>query len=876
MKKRGLLLLLVIAFSAIGLNAQTLITGTVKDVNGITIPSATVVVKGTTSGAITDMNGLFELSVPELPVTIQISFVGYTTEEVVVKTTQPQNIVLTEGVGLKEVLITGTMSIRSEEQAAMSMTSMKSEQIQSKAASGQADILRSVPGITAEGGGGEVAANIFVRGLPSGGQYVFNPLEYDGMPVISTFGLNSSAHDVYIRNDFGLKTLDFPRGGAAILYGAGSVAGLINYISKTGTEVPENVVQIEMADKGRIKADFFTGGKLGGKDSKTYYALSGFYRYDEGPIYTGLPTQGFQLRGNIRQNFDKGSLTVYGQLIDDRVQFYLPLPLDGESREFATGNDGNPVNTIQTSHASNISYQTPDGVYRTPIEDGVYTKGGYFMANYKHEFDNDIKLNSKLRYARYQHQFNLFLTGTGNPQTINDFVADVDPGAENIMVTNTGTNNVVSNTDKVLVNTLLDRNRPMTDLAGELNLTKVLETGDIQHNITLGSFVSRTEAHDQNIQSRYVSEFNAAPELVDISYTSGGNEYILSQNGIFNPGAAYSNNFITANKGAIYLTDEMKINNRLRIDVGVRVETIQAYVSREGSEEYTMNEDPSLSSDLQTVNWGNNAYLTGMGQDTDWAGVIAANYEVNDNLNLYGNITKGYFFPQPRGIKISGDGTVGSYETEQIYQGELGVKYGTKKLKTTIAGYYVDLNDRRDVNFIDNPENPGTIIEVVSTKSTRTFGVEATWDYEFIQYLHFNGSLTYQNHAYDEHDNADFIGNKLARQPDFMSSLALEYNNGIVDGAFSMNYMGDKFTDDNNNVTLDAFSLFRADIGYTTEISKKKGEKIRFGLSAYNLTDVRGITEGNPRDVAQSNVGTYFVGRPVLPRRIFFRMTFHF
>ncbi len=866
-----LLLSVFFAFSAMG---QNTVSGIVQDAEGASIPTVSVVVKGTTNGTVTDMDGNFSFDVEKFPVTLVVSFVGYETLEVVFSSSVPQTIVLQSGVGLEEVTITGSMTVRTENEAAMSMTSLDSKEIQLKAANGQADILRSVPGITAEGGGGEVAANIFVRGLPSGGQYVFNPLQYDGMPTISTFGLNSSAHDVYVRNDFGIRELDFPRGGAAILYGAGSVAGLINYISKTGTETPENIVQFETADQGRLKADFFSSGKVGGEGSRTYYALSGFYRYDEGPIKTGLPTQGFQLRGNIKQLFDNGSLVLSGQYIDDRVQFYLPLPLDGDSRDFAIGNDGEEVNTIQTVHASNLSYQTPNGVYHTPIKDGASTKGGYFMADYKYQFSSGLRMNSKLRYARYQHQFNLFLTGTGNPQSLTDFVTDIDPEASGIVGTTTGTTNTISNDDKVLVNTLLDRNRPMTDLAGELNLTQEFITGDIEHNVTLGGFFSRTEAWDQNVQTRYVSEFNAIPELVDISYTSGGQQMTLSQNGLYNPGAAYSNNFISANKMAGYLTDEMQVG-RWRIDVGVRVEKISADVTREGATSYTISDEEGLSADLQSVSWGNNAYLTGNGQDTDWAGVLAANYELSKTVNLYGNITKGYFFPQPRGLKISGDGTVGSYETEQIYQGEIGAKYGSKKLKATFAAYYADLNDRRDVNLIDNPDNPGTIIEVVSTKSTRTIGVEATWDFEFVKYFHFNGSLTYQNHEYDEHDNEEFIGNKLARQPDILASAGVYYFGQKFDGGASINYSGAKFTDDNNNVELDPYSLVRLDAGYTFSLGDK-GETLRIGGAVFNLFDSKGITEGNPRDLSQSNSGVYFVGRPVLPRRMFLRATFTF
>ncbi|NOU60372.1 TonB-dependent receptor [Marinifilum sp. JC070] len=868
-----LMLLTCFAFTSI---AQNTVTGLVQDVNGVSIPGVSVIVKNTTTGTITDMDGKFELEVETLPVTLVTSFVGYKTKETVVTSSDAVTITMTEGVGLDEIMVTSTRTIRSQKQSAMSMTSMKAKEIQNKAASSQADILRSVPGITAEGGGGEVATNVFVRGLPSGGQYVFNPLEYDGMPVISTFGLNSSAHDVYIRNDLGIKSLDFPRGGAAILYGAGSVAGVINYISKTGTDEPENIIQLEFAEDGRYKADFFSGGKLGGEDSRTYYALSGFYRYDEGPLDTGLPTQGFQLRGNIKQEFDNGELIVSGQWIDDRVQFFLPLPLDGDSRDYAKGNDGKDVKTIQTMHAQHLSYATPDGIYRTPIKDGVATKGGYFMANYKHNFDNGLKMDAKMRYARYAHEFNLFLTGSGNPSTLNNFVTDIDPNASNISANRTGmSNSTIGGNDLVLVNTLLDRNRPMTDMATEMNVTKKFEGVTVEHNITAGVFLSRTEAHDQNVQTRYVSEFTSKPYLLDISYTSGGDPMTLSKNGLFNPGAAYSNNFITANKQAFYLTNEMKMD-RWRIDVGFRYETIEADVSREGNTTYTMDSDASLSSDLQTVKWGNNAYLHGKGKDSDWAGVIAANYELNDKVNLYGNVTKGYFFPQPRGIKIASDGTVGSYKTEEIYQGELGVKYGSGKFRGTFATYFVDLNDRRNVDLRDDPNNPGTTIETVTTLSTKAVGVEATWGYELAENLDWSGSVTYQNHEYNEsEDNPEYVGNELERQPSWLAYSALNYDNGAFDAGFSWNYTGKKFSSISNAVELDAINIFRLDAGYTMDLGED-GETLRFGVSVFNLFDDNGVTEGNPRDVTQSGAGEFFVGRPILPRRAFFRMTFSF
>ena len=76
----------------------------------------------------------------------------------------------------------------------------------------------------------------------------------------------------------------------------------------------------------------------------------------------------------MKKKFDNGSFTLYTQFIDDKAQFLLGLPLDGDSRERITGNDGETVYQLNSSHVRNISFLTPAGEYRSPIGDGVHTK----------------------------------------------------------------------------------------------------------------------------------------------------------------------------------------------------------------------------------------------------------------------------------------------------------------------------------------------------------------------------------------------------------------------------------------------------------------------------------------------------------------------
>src|ERR1700761_4071973 len=265
---------------------------------------------------------------------------------------------------LEEVIVTGTSKARTELATPLVATSISADKLQELAANSTADILASVPALKAEGGGGEVASNIFVAGLPSGGQYQFTPLEYNGMPVIGSMGLNSSAPDVYYRTDLGIDRLEFVRGGVSNLFGVGGIGGTINFIDKTGTDTPTGVAQLELSDHDRIRTDFAASGPIG---SGLYYAFSGFYRYDNGPIDTGFPTDGYQIRGNFKKVFDTGEVKLYFQGIDDKDQFYGDIPLTGNGYHLARGNNGNVVNTTETSALDDSSFATPNGIFKSKV-----------------------------------------------------------------------------------------------------------------------------------------------------------------------------------------------------------------------------------------------------------------------------------------------------------------------------------------------------------------------------------------------------------------------------------------------------------------------------------------------------------------------------
>ncbi len=865
--KHGLLAIFLMLTLAANSQDTGNISGKVKDNDsGEALPGAQVYVT-TSNGTVTDIDGNYSLTLSAGTSTITVSFVGYSTQSFEVSITAGQNSIkdislASDIFGLDAVVVTATFGKRTKFESPLSITSVGAKDLQKLASNSQADILRIVPGIHAEGGGGEVASNIFVRGMPSGGQYQFTPLQIDGVPILSAFGLNSSAHDVYFRNDLGIRNLEFVKGGVSTLFGAGSVAGIINYSSVTGSEISQNTVQLEWASGGRQKIDFLSSGAI---SDKTFYAFSGFYRYDEGPLDTGMPTVGAQIRGNLKTllNDGKGVFTVYGQYIDDKVQFYLPYPLDNDGNGTytrPTGNDGETVYTLLTGQATDFSFDTPGGKYGTyhsPIKNGVATKGGFLMADFDYNFDNDWVISGKAKYANYNHQFNLFLDGDGAhnvPELQADYLAE--RGLQSGTFTYVSTGKTLAANDLLFENRILDRERPMEEIVGEFNLSKYLEAGNSSHNITFGVFTSYTKARDDNWIYNYLGDFRNAPEMVQLSgidttgaaveYTTGG--YVNGS------GRQTSNKYHAMKKTAGYLADEVKWD-RFNLDVGVRFEKAQGFITRE-------------------TGVGSNTFQKGEVDANGFAVALAGLYKLTDNTNLYANFSKGYFFPEIRSVKFSAPGVTQSYDPENIIQSEVGAKFGFEKFAGNVGAYYVTLDDRRAVDFVN--DGSGGLVEEVRLQSTQTIGIEANASYYLSKSFNVFGNITYQDHQFTKVEGApDQEGNMLRRQPNMMGMLGIAFDNKKIDASITDNFIGKRFANDANTVELEAYDIMRLDAGYTASLGQS--QSLRLGVSVFNLLDSQGITEGSPRQGnSQIGGGEFFVGRPILPRRLFIRATFNF
>ncbi|GER04358.1 hypothetical protein JCM17846_20400 [Iodidimonas nitroreducens] len=112
--------------------------------------------------------------------------------------------------------------------------------------------------------------------------------------------------------------------------------------------------------------------------------------------------------------------------------------------------------------------------------------------------------------------------------------------------------------------------------------------------------------------------------------------------------------------------------DRWVFDIGLRVEKILGDISREGSQSFQVNDDPSLAPDLQSVIFGNGDFTIGEVDTSEWALALGALYKLTDNISLYANGARGFFFPEIRSVSFNSLGEPQTFKAEIIKQAEAG------------------------------------------------------------------------------------------------------------------------------------------------------------------------------------------------------------
>ena len=242
--------LLILAFflSSISLAQQKTISGTVADDLGVPLPGVNIVVKNTTNGTQTDFDGNYTITANRGAILV-FSYLGFTTQEIVVADSNTINIGLVQDAAqLEEVVVTAFGIQRNSKKLGYAVSTVKPDKVLENS---EPDLIRSltgkVPGVNVNLSTGVAGASnqINIRGATTlGGAsqplIIVDGIAYDNSQV--TTASQTTGGGGY---ESGLSSLDpnsiasitvLKSTAAAALYGSRATGGVIVITTKAGSQ----------------------------------------------------------------------------------------------------------------------------------------------------------------------------------------------------------------------------------------------------------------------------------------------------------------------------------------------------------------------------------------------------------------------------------------------------------------------------------------------------------------------------------------------------------------------------------------------------------------------------------------------------------------
>lgn len=212
--------------------AQIDLKGSIIDAEtGETMIGANVIIKGTTTGTVTDMNGDFKITVPKLPATLVFSFIGYNQQELVVTdaTAKIKIKLATNSLVLDQVEIVDTRVSEKQQQAALTVEAMDVIAVKEAASGNFYESLGTLKGVDV------TSASLGFKVVNTRGFNSTSPVRtlqlIDGVDNQSP-GLNFSLGNFLGASDLDVMKVDIVAGASSAFYGPGAFNGVIAMTTK--------------------------------------------------------------------------------------------------------------------------------------------------------------------------------------------------------------------------------------------------------------------------------------------------------------------------------------------------------------------------------------------------------------------------------------------------------------------------------------------------------------------------------------------------------------------------------------------------------------------------------------------------------------------
>jgi outer membrane receptor protein involved in Fe transport len=757
---------------------------------------------------------------------------------------------------LQQVVVTGTASASGTRKidTSFSITTASEEQLRQAAPTSTADVLKIVPGVYAEATGGQSGANIEVRGFPSGSDSPFVSVQMNGNPIFPVPVLSFFEGSSAFRLDDTIERVEVLRGGPSTIYSVGQPGATMNFIMKKGGDTPEGNLRFTTGTGNLRRVD----GVYSGKIAEGWYGMiGGFYRTTNGVRDAGFPADdGGQLSASLTRKLDQGELTLYARSTSDKNAFYTGVPLisSNQGHTISSFPGFNPLTgTLMSNEMRNFTVEAgPGKTLNYDLGDGRGLSSNLLGAEFQQKI-NGWDVSNKLNY--FKGDLNTIAMFTGNnPLTAADYLAQAiasnngnaavlaaagGAAATGGTMTYTNGSGAVAANQQVVQAGLWAVEKKLRSFTDEFRVSR-----DIGYNntLTVGAYVANYSSKDVwYLGNSHLMTATGNARLVNVALNNG---VVVSNNGtdgnvFYAPIASYN-----GDNTAVFVADEWRINDRIKVDAGMRHERQRLTGSVSNLTSADTDNNP-----LTVYNNGTSqpsgSYTALSRNDSANSFTVGGLYKLTRNSSVFVRANQGHTFIYFDDLRNAGSQAVANDRNRvpnpKVTQYEVGFKTATPLYSAYVNAFFTDFTG---ISF----QQITTTDVLYSVSGSKGKGLEFELAVRPLAGLQLQLTGDWQDSTYK--DNPAINGNQVQRQPKFQYRFSPSYRIPVGDYALRLygtySHVGARWADQANTQYLPAYNTL--DLGILAEIS----DRLEFRLSGSNLNNELGLTEGNSRLVGAS------------------------
>lgn len=739
-------------------------------------------------------------------------------------------------------------------QKSVSISEISNEELNKQGGGSQG--LKAIPGLSVVSSS-DGPANIRVRGLPGGGYRYVGYME-DGLPVLPTGFYAVPSSDQYFKSDLTVKTVEGTRGGNAPILLSNTPGALINYISKTGADIPYGHFKYTA---GLSQQSHRVDGNVGGKiNSLWQYNAGGFYRSDKGIAPANFTSnQGGQFKLNLTRQLrsNKGFIRFYGKFLDDKVANSMKGIYAYNDDHLAKAMPGFDMftQTLVTKEYV-FKFRLPEGNdYTSDISEQYHNKlfyGGVLLnVNLR-----SWTLNNRLRYQSANSRI----------------VADAIPGVfavENQSLFRLDGSQFNRSNGYYVNHSIKDVTRSDQQVIDYLTLKRNIG----KHVIEIGAGVYLYNMDSENVNFSFKSELANQPHVL----TTDPNGDVINMASRYDPSGHNKYNGLTTTS-SLYVNSDLILSEHASMNVSARFDN-QDITGKKARFDGTSVRDG-----------GTGFVIAGKNRFSDnrnyWSASVGLTYNKIKNLSLFARATRAY-----NAVNIDDLGAVDvnseNLKNRTVYSFELGDRYNYKRIRFSQSFSYTSIDNLLLV--VNIPNVGGSVISQSTFASSRTYSFEMEFGWLVLNNLNFQLTSTLQDVKFTQYKftvkntaapeysgkEVDWKGNVPGSMPSVILQYSLNYTLKNIDLYCKANTTGKIYTTDADTYTLPAYTEVSAGAGY--RLLKK------YSVRAWvnNLFNSRNLMDGNSMGEQFINdktlvVGQPMIGRVILPRSFWLSLEYRF